>query len=319
MRHVPADDSEDVSFQIPSFHDTTALLGERGLELGIDAFDDDDDGFGGGLDNDPFMTPLHASTKHDPLTLSELTPREAKEHATMAEQQPPQRQTQTTASPSTERSREPQWEKDKPTLVRRTLRKKDSVDDMFQRRKRDNYHQMGIDLSAKSTARLRRKSNASIRLDISSTQPKPGSNPVKQQIQTPGTHTIDTPKSTSRTKRVSLLFHIYCIYAHKPPQPVLDKDAGIVKHKPRVSTKPILKPSKRPSSLPPSVLTRTLTTAPKWGDIATEVHQTSQRRDSSGSGITAIGGGLIDALVKYGEKLKDSLGYITISHSIFRH
>jgi hypothetical protein len=204
-RHMP--DTSDASFQIPSFHGS-ALLSEDAWDLGIDAFDDES-----GLDHDPFTTPLHIASKrtiHTPLTLSELTPREGECSAGMADQAQPQQQRDPTSSRKIKQGREMEWQDEKQTSVRHTLPKKESVDDMFERRKRDNYQQMGIDLSSKSTARTRHDVEDVIqpRSDRNeSTQPHSSNPPVQFNTTTSESHISDTRKTIHKPKpkRVSLI------------------------------------------------------------------------------------------------------------------
>ncbi|KAF8514276.1 hypothetical protein JB92DRAFT_3115728 [Gautieria morchelliformis] len=294
-------DISDSSFQIPSFDDTGLLsddrLGNLGLE--VDPFDDEV----GGLDSDPFTTPLPSPPNHSPLTLSEITPQREKGDVIMAFQH----EGTTNHGQAEGGATEKQTEKD--ASVRHILPKKESVDDMFQRRKRDSYQQMGLDLSSKSTARLQHGKGELGQRNNTHTVTIPSGKAstvaAGRQIKAPESHVNDARKVTGKAKK----------------RPVLDKDAGIAKHRSHVATsttqpKSILKPSKPPPTIPPSTFARTLTTAqhtpeadrPRWGDVVAEVQQTSERRQSSGSGIAAIGGGLIDVLVMYGEKLRGSLG-----------
>lgn len=333
-RHFP--DVSDTSFQIPSFADSTnALLRENqlgGLELDA-AIDHSfiDDEFGSGMDIDPFSTPVPRSRKQkcSPLRLSEITPLRERSYATMAEPERHEQEEENGTSYSREGSgvAEKGRQEDGNSSVRHIPPKKESVDDMFERRKRDNYQQMGIDLSFKSTARLRRDSEEMERPDIPSSKSNVESNvAVKRQRtehQVKGAPKIIAGKPKS--KRVSPSHPSSLPFSQNLRlKPVIGQDAGIAKHKSRVATsttqpKSILKPSKPPAStLPPSTLTRILTTAshtpqaerPRWGDVVAEAQETSQRRESIGNGIAAIGGGLIDVLVMYGEKLKGSFGYV---------
>ena len=201
-------DVSDTSFQIPSFHDH-ALLTEDTWELGIDAFDDES-----GMDHDPFTTPLHPASKrieHAPLTLDELTPHS--ERVLMVEE-PQQQQNDAVSSSRNNGEKETEWQKEKKTSVRHTLPKKGSVDDMFERRKRDTYQHMGIDLSSKSTARLRYDAEDIIQQRCDSNTPTHGNNlvaalnvPVQQQTSTSEHHVPDTRETShkTKTKRVSLV------------------------------------------------------------------------------------------------------------------
>ena len=211
MQHFP--DISDTSFQIPSFQDNTSgLLCEHrlgGLELDLDhPFDEE---LGSGLDIDPFMTPLPTSRRYSPLRLSEITPRRERERAVLAEAQDSE-----TVS-TKERSGDGERRTEENTSVRHTFLEEGSVDDMFERRKRDNYQQMGIDLSSKSTARLRRDKDEMERLDDAHTSTMPSNSkqptaapnvPVNRQAKASGHHVSDAPKITAtktkpKPKRVS--------------------------------------------------------------------------------------------------------------------
>lgn len=109
------------------------------------------------------------------------------------------------------------------------------------------------------------------------------------------------------------------------------RDAGIVKQKARVPSAPIIsrpksiKKKTKAAALPESALKRSLDKAshssdsdvPKLKDIVPQDQQRNRRRDSAGSALVALGGGIFDVLVTYGEKLRDSLGYILYSILIF--
>ncbi|KAF8588383.1 hypothetical protein K439DRAFT_657516 [Ramaria rubella] len=282
MRHFP--DLSDASFQIPHLtDDVQAPLG--GVELDFDAFDE---GLRS-LDSDPFATPLPhpRSQKHAPLTLSEITPR--REHE---------------PRPGMLKERDSDEARAGTAVI--LSKEFGGGEDGMSERQREKQPSMGIDLSSKSTARLRHQTPSDATQPEVNTKPNASSSTVPSDAHVESRNDMNKPKSKA-VKR-----------------PALGKDAGVTKSKPRlpsskgtVQPKSILKSAKPATSLPPSTLTRTLTAAsqtpqakrPKWGEVAAEVYQTSQRRNSSGSGISVIGGGLIDMLVMYGEKLKGSLGF----------
>jgi hypothetical protein len=317
-------DVSDISFQIPSFQDEGLLSEDRlgSLAMELDPFDEVGD-----FDSDPFTTPLPTPQKleHSPLTLSQITPRRERENVTVAFQH----EGGTNHGQEEEcGATEEQIHTEKDSSMHHALPKKESVDDMFQRRKRDNYQQMGLDLSSKSTARLRHSKDELEQRKNTHTSTIPSGKlstvPARQQIKASESRVNDVRKVTGKAKpkRVSFVSFASYIYTLMSVKSVLDKAAGVAKHKSHVATsttrpKSILKPSKLPPTIPPSTFTRTLTTAlhtppadrPKWGDVVAEAQETGERRQS---GIAAIGGGLIDVLVMYGEKLRGSLGCVPL-------
>lgn len=150
-------DYSETSFQIPDdFGDEPSRLND--MQFDFDAFDDSV-----ALDGDPFTTPLPKATL---LTVQDLAPKV---------DQSSQPQSEASSSRTTgERLGNRNQTHDQPPP-----RIKAPVDDFFERRKRDNYLQMGVDLSAKSTARYRHNNPTQGEVEIQSFPEIPRDEPME--------------------------------------------------------------------------------------------------------------------------------------------
>ncbi|KIJ53686.1 hypothetical protein M422DRAFT_64623 [Sphaerobolus stellatus SS14] len=304
-------DMSETSFQIPQcMEDEPTRLND--MEFDFDAFDDDT-----ALDGDPFMTPLPHAKKQPLLTLQELTPRIVPEES---------RKMELEARSSSEMGKETveiQRHTEMQTSVRPAPPERAIVDDFFERRKRDNYLQKGLDLSSKSTARYRHDQSLSLQQeDIQNIMQESfpdiaDMEEVEEEVApVPEVQSSEPAVSESRPKETV-----------KPKSkgrrtPTL-KEAGIVKQKARpVSTVSISRPKSilknaKTNPLPQSKFKRSIETSsrgkdtelPKLDEIVQDARSSSKRRESGGSALAALGGGLFDVLLGYGEKLRGSFGF----------
>ncbi|GJJ13126.1 hypothetical protein Clacol_007376 [Clathrus columnatus] len=278
----------DTSFQInPGICADQSQLNE--LDIDFDVFDETNP-YG-----DPFATPM-PSTKDKPFSIEDFPKISGPLQSTSP---PPKASTSFShAGPLDESSK-------MNNSLLHVFERPVVSDDFFDVRKRNGNISNGLDLTSKSTARLWKAKGkkitpeefeAVVQSKLLVTYPSSLPSPTEPNVPT----SIVEPDPDPPVAEEAIL---PLELKPKPKHPEIVKDAGVTKSKP-IKPKPILRNAK-----PTRVMTLTSKTSKPEKQELGEKEKTEHkdRRQSSGS-LASIGGGLMDVLMSYGEKIRNSFG-----------